>query len=270
MPCALRQARSDILAFFGYVCRARASVLIESEPKLQLLVLTRFLHANRYPRRSKRSGHLLMTIDPPNEAAAISYAYKASLVGSAHRFELTDEGLSWRIAGKSGVWPYAAISGVRLSYRPVSMQSRRFRADIDGADRGRIALLSTSWQTSVLISPQDQDYRVFIVALHRRMAEAGSNAVLTGGLKPRSLHCGAWADGIGRGRDGGIAGPRHPDRRTRRHPVSDRLRRAVRLAGRRLCLAQPAADVTRSIICPRRCCHRPWRGGGLAIKRNEN
>ena len=126
-----------------------------------------------------------MTIDPPNEAAPISYAYKASLVGAAHRFELTGEGLSWRIAGKSGVWPYAAIAGVRLSYRPVSMQSRRFRADIDGADRGRIALLSTSWQTSVLISPQDLDYRVFIVALHRRMAEAGSNAVLTGGLKPR-------------------------------------------------------------------------------------
>jgi hypothetical protein len=125
-----------------------------------------------------------MTIDPPTEAAAISYAYKASLVGAAHRFELTSEGLSWRIAGKSGVWPYAAISGVRLSYRPVSMQSRRFRADIDGANRGRIALLSTSWQTSVLMSPQDRDYRVFIVALHRRMAEVGSNAVLTGGLKP--------------------------------------------------------------------------------------
>jgi hypothetical protein len=126
-----------------------------------------------------------MTNDPPNEAAVISYAYKASLVGAAHRFELTAEGLCWRIAGKSGVWPYAAISGVRLSYRPVSMQSRRFRADIEGGDRGRIALLSTSWQTSVLMAPQDRDYRAFIVALHRRMAEAGSNAVLIGGLKPR-------------------------------------------------------------------------------------
>lgn len=126
-----------------------------------------------------------MTIDPPNEAATVSYAYKASLVGAAHRFELTDEGLGWHIGGKSGVWPYDAITGVRLSYRPVSMQSRRFRADIDGGGRGRIALLSTSWQTSVLMSPQDQDYRAFIVALHQRMAEAGSNAVLTGGLKPR-------------------------------------------------------------------------------------
>jgi len=122
----------------------------------------------------------------PNEAASgVRYAYKASLVGAAHRFELNDEGLCWHIAGKSAVWPYAEISGVRLSFRPVSMQSRRFRADIESAGRGRIALLSTSWRTSVLMAPQDRDYRAFIVALHRRMAEAGSNAVLIGGLKPR-------------------------------------------------------------------------------------
>jgi hypothetical protein len=125
-----------------------------------------------------------MINDPPDEAAT-HYAYKASLVGAAHRFELKSEGLGWRIGGKSGLWPYAAISGIRLSYRPVSMQSRRFRADIDGADLGRIVLLSTSWQTSVLMAPQDRDYRAFVVALHRRMAEAGSNAMLVGGLKPR-------------------------------------------------------------------------------------
>jgi hypothetical protein len=65
------------------------------------------------------------------------------------------------------------------------MQSRRFRADIDGADLGRIMLMSTSWQTSVLMAPQDRDYRAFVVALHRRMAEAGSKATLVGGLKPR-------------------------------------------------------------------------------------
>jgi hypothetical protein len=124
-----------------------------------------------------------MMNDPP-DAATTRYAYKASLVGAAHRFELTDRGLGWSMAGKSGLWPYAAISGIRLSYRPVSMQARRFRADIDGADLGRIALLSTTWQTSVLMAPQDRDFRAFIVELHRRMAGAGSNAVLTGGLKP--------------------------------------------------------------------------------------
>ncbi len=117
-------------------------------------------------------------------APTTRYAYKASLIGAAHQFELTDAGLRWRIAGKSGVWPYGAIAAIRLSYRPVSMQSRRFRADIAALPHGRIAILSTSWQTAALMAPQDQDYRAFIVQLHRRMAEAGSRAALVGGLKP--------------------------------------------------------------------------------------
>ena len=115
----------------------------------------------------------------------VQYAYKASLIGAAHRFELTDQGLTWRIGGKTGIWPYAAITRVRLSFRPVSMQARRFRADIESTGLGRIVLLSTSWQTSALMAPQDRDYRAFIVELHRRMQAAGSHAELTGGLGPR-------------------------------------------------------------------------------------
>jgi hypothetical protein len=122
---------------------------------------------------------------PADPAPALGYAYKASLMGAAHRFELTDQGLSWRIAGKTGLWPYADISAIRLSFRPVSMQSRRFRADIDRAGGGRIAILSTSWQTASLMAPQDRDYRAFIGELHRRLREGGSKAQLNGGLKPR-------------------------------------------------------------------------------------
>jgi hypothetical protein len=118
-------------------------------------------------------------------ARATRYAYKASLIGAAHRFELTDAGLSWQIGGKSGLWPYAGISEIRLSYRPVSMQSRRFRADIEGADHGRLVLLSTTWQTAALMAPQDHDYRAFITQLHARLNEAGSRAALIGGLRPR-------------------------------------------------------------------------------------
>jgi hypothetical protein len=127
-----------------------------------------------------------MTIDLSNKAAAgVRYAYKASLIGAAHQFELTNAGLSWRIAGKSAVWPYAEITVIRLSYRPVSMQSRRFRADIENADGARIAILSTTWQTAALMAPQDQDYRDFIALLHERMEKAGSKAALIGGLRPR-------------------------------------------------------------------------------------
>jgi hypothetical protein len=127
-----------------------------------------------------------MPPDPSHEAAAaVRYAYKASLIGSAHRFELIDAGLAWHIGGKSGVWPYAGISQIRLSYRPVSMQSRRFRADIASAAQGNLVLFSISWQTAALMAPQDHDYRVFITQLHARMKQAGSNAALVGGLRPR-------------------------------------------------------------------------------------
>lgn len=113
---------------------------------------------------------------------ATSYAYKASLIGSAHRFELTKDGLSWHIAGRSGLWRYDEISAVRLSFRPVSMQQHRFRADISRASGGRIAILSTSWQTAALMAPQDSGFRDFLVELHARMAKAGSRAELTAGL----------------------------------------------------------------------------------------
>ena len=112
----------------------------------------------------------------------VSYTYKASLVSSAQQFELTNAGLSWQIGRRSGVWPYAEIASIRLSYRPMSMQARRFRADIARTGGGRIAVLSTTWQTVSLMTPQDQGYRAFITELHRRMQAAGSTASLTGGI----------------------------------------------------------------------------------------
>jgi hypothetical protein len=126
-----------------------------------------------------------MTTGLANEAATeVRYAYKASLIGAAHEFELTDKGLSWRIGGKAGVWPYAHIAAIQLSYRPVSMQSRRFRADIKITNQ-RISILSTSWQTVALVAPQDHAYRAFITQLHQRMEEAGSKAALIGGIGPK-------------------------------------------------------------------------------------
>ena len=125
-----------------------------------------------------------MPTDLPNDDTSPDdcYAYKASLIGSAHQFELTDKGLSWKVGGRSGVWAYTEISAISLSYRPMTMQSRRFRADISRVGGGRIKILSTTWQTVSLMAPQDHGYRAFITGLHRRMAAAGSRATLTGGL----------------------------------------------------------------------------------------
>ncbi|MGX7742697.1 hypothetical protein [Rhodopseudomonas parapalustris] len=116
--------------------------------------------------------------------AGAAYAYKASLIGAAQQFELGEDGLIWRIGPKAGLWPYATIAKVRLSYRPVSMQSRRYRADIEDVSGGRLRILSTTWQTVALMAPQDQAYREFMLGLHRRMRDAGSRADLIGGLPP--------------------------------------------------------------------------------------
>ena len=129
---------------------------------------------------------------PSEPAPKTHYAYKASLIGSAHQFELTDRGLAWKISGRSGVWLYRDISRIRLSYRPSSMQAHRFRADIWNKGGGRIRLVSTNWQTVSLMTPQDNGYRAFIESLHARLAAAGSTATLTGGL-PSGLYAAALA-----------------------------------------------------------------------------
>ena len=121
---------------------------------------------------------------PAAEASAgHAYGYKASLVGAAHLYELTAEGLSWRTGRKAGLWRYRDIAEVRLSYRPMGMQAKRFRADLRHADGSRMVILSTSKQTVALMQPQ-AGYRGFVLELHRRLAAASSTASLLGGLRP--------------------------------------------------------------------------------------
>lgn len=127
--------------------------------------------------RSQESG------DTANDGT--QYIFKPSLVGGASQFDLTDDGLSWQSRGKKGVWPLEKIAAIRLSYRPVSMQSQRFRADIEDTRGERVTLYSTTWHTVALMSPQDNGYRAFIVELHRRLAEINSKAVLVVGINPK-------------------------------------------------------------------------------------
>lgn len=112
-----------------------------------------------------------------------TYAYKASLIGAAHHYALGDDGLSWRTGRRAGVWAYGDIASIRLSYRPMGLQHRRFRADIAHVDGHRITIFSTSKQTVALMQPQP-GYSGFILQLHRRLAAAGSAARLSAGLRP--------------------------------------------------------------------------------------
>ena len=124
----------------------------------------------------------------PDEATdGRSYVYRASLMGPAYRFELTDEGLAWGMGRQSGVWPYADIASVRLSFRPMGMQRRRFCAEIAHRHCRRLKIFSTSKQTVALMEPQS-GYPGFITALHQRLAEAGSTASLLAGVRPLTFN----------------------------------------------------------------------------------
>lgn len=122
--------------------------------------------------------------DSASNENRLHYAYKASLILSAHQFELDDKGLHWRIGGRSDTWPLPSITMVRLSYRPVSMQARRFRADIRNGRGEQLAIFSTTWQTVALMEPQDTGYRAFILGLHRRLRAIDSSAEFVAGLRP--------------------------------------------------------------------------------------
>ena len=115
-----------------------------------------------------------------DDASAVRYAFKASLIGAAHQFELTDDGIAWSIAGRSGLWRYSDISAIRLSYRPVSMQARRFRADLQHKTGGRIAILSTTWQTVALMAPAYAAAGMLVTLVGLAMAGLLVRSVATG------------------------------------------------------------------------------------------
>jgi hypothetical protein len=100
------------------------------------------------------------------------YAHKPSLMGAAWEFCLRPDALEWRTGGRQGRIPYGRITRVRLSFRPLTMQSRRFITEIWSGGAPRLAIVSTSWRSLVENAAQDEAYGAFVRELHRRIAAA--------------------------------------------------------------------------------------------------
>lgn len=103
----------------------------------------------------------------------VSYEYRASLIGAPWQFRVAPEALHWSMGRHSGQVPYDAIRRVRLSFRPVSMQSYRFLAEIWPKEGPKLTIASSTWQSIAGQERQDQAYSAFIGALHKRIAAAG-------------------------------------------------------------------------------------------------
>jgi hypothetical protein len=110
------------------------------------------------------------------------YAYKPALIGAPWELRLKPDGLAWRVGRHSGTVGYRGIRRVRLSFRPVTLQSQRFLAEIWSADGPKIQIASSSWRSLTEQERQDAAYVAFITELHRRLAAAGTTAMFSIGM----------------------------------------------------------------------------------------
>jgi len=109
------------------------------------------------------------------------YAYKPSLLGAPFEFRLTPTALEWSRGRHIGRVPYDRIRRLRLSFRPVSMQSHRFLAEIWSAAGPKLEICSTSWRSVVEQERHDAAYSTFVAELHRRIAAAGATVSFEAG-----------------------------------------------------------------------------------------
>jgi|SRR5688572_9471535 len=117
----------------------------------------------------------------PAFGEALLYAYKPSLMGAPWEFRLDAGGLAWKVGRFEGCVPYARIRRVRLSFRPATMQSRRFVTEIWTLDGPKLTIASTTWRSLAEQAAQDQAYGAFVRALHARIGAAGANATFETG-----------------------------------------------------------------------------------------
>lgn len=98
------------------------------------------------------------------------YSFKPSLLGAANTFKLGPGGIDWTRGAESGHVPYRNVRRLRMSYKPVSMQSHRFVTDVWSLGAPRLQIVSTSWRGMVELQRLDAAYAAFIAELHRRVA----------------------------------------------------------------------------------------------------
>jgi hypothetical protein len=111
----------------------------------------------------------------------LHYDYKPALLGAVWEFRLRPDALEWRLGRRTGRLPYDHVARVRLSFRPVTMQTYRFLAEIWPAVGPKLQIASTSWRSIMEQERKDAAYAAFLVELHRRIAAAGARARFTTG-----------------------------------------------------------------------------------------
>ena len=116
--------------------------------------------------------------------ASYSYAYRPSLLGAPWEFKLTESTIDWTVGATSGRIPFSNIRRLRMSYRPMSMQSYRFVTELWAEGAPKLQIVSCSWKSLVEQKRLDETYSTFVRELHRRIAVAAAPVRFEQGANP--------------------------------------------------------------------------------------
>jgi hypothetical protein len=111
-----------------------------------------------------------------------TYTFKPSLMGAPCHFALRQDGLQWERGRYSGLVRYDRIRKVRMSFRPVTMQTQRYITEIWSSDNPKLQISSASWRSLIEQERLNSSYIAFVTELHRRLATAGSAAEFSNGM----------------------------------------------------------------------------------------
>lgn len=119
-----------------------------------------------------------------SEQTEPAYAYKPSLMGAGWFLRLTPNHLAWTVGRRSGQVPYRDIANIRLTFKPVTMQTRRYLTEIWAPGAPKLVIASATWASMVEQRSQVAPYSEFVRQLHARVAASGARPRCEGGLNP--------------------------------------------------------------------------------------
>jgi hypothetical protein len=113
-----------------------------------------------------------------------AYSYKPSLAGSPRQFRLAPAHLIWTQGYRSGALRYGDIARIRLSFRPTTMQTKRYVTEIWAPGTPKLTVTSASWKGLMEQAAFVGPYSEFVAELHRRMAASGARPQCDSGIHP--------------------------------------------------------------------------------------
>ena len=112
------------------------------------------------------------------------YSYRPSLMGAPWQFTLAADCIEWSAGRRSGRIPFRDVRRVRMSFKPVSMQSQRFLTELWAEGAPKLEIASSSWKSMMEQERLDRAYSAFVGELHRRLMQTAAPVRYEQGTPP--------------------------------------------------------------------------------------